>query len=37
MDESGVVVRKKVRLVAYGYNQEDGIDFDEKFALVVRL
>ncbi|KAH9658634.1 hypothetical protein KPL70_023569 [Citrus sinensis] len=31
MDESGVVVRNKARLVAQGYNQE-GIDFDETFA-----
>ncbi|KAH9750255.1 hypothetical protein KPL71_013814 [Citrus sinensis] len=37
MDESGVVVRKKARLVAQGYNQEEGIDFDETFAPVARL
>ncbi|KAH9680653.1 Integrase catalytic domain-containing protein [Citrus sinensis] len=37
MDESGVVVRNKVRLVAQGYNQEEGIDFDETFAPVARL
>ncbi|KAH9703924.1 hypothetical protein KPL70_011269 [Citrus sinensis] len=36
MDESGVVVRNKARLVAQGYNQEEGIDFDETFALVAR-
>ncbi|KAH9745941.1 hypothetical protein KPL70_004261 [Citrus sinensis] len=36
MDESGVVVRNKVRLVAQGYNQEEGIDFDETFAPVAR-
>ena len=34
MDESGVVVS---RLVAQGYNQEDGIDFDEMFVPVTRL
>ena len=37
MDESSVVVRNKVRLVAQGYNQGEGIDFDETFALVARL
>ncbi|KAH9763010.1 hypothetical protein KPL70_001029 [Citrus sinensis] len=37
MDESGVIVRNKARLVARGYNQEEGIDFDETFALVARL
>ncbi|KAH9791901.1 hypothetical protein KPL71_003915 [Citrus sinensis] len=37
MDESGVVVRNKARLVAQGYNQEEGIDFDEIFAPVARL
>ncbi|KAH9716076.1 hypothetical protein KPL71_021332 [Citrus sinensis] len=36
MDESGVVVRNKARLVAQGYNQEEGIDFDETFAPVAR-
>ncbi|KAH9671187.1 Integrase catalytic domain-containing protein [Citrus sinensis] len=37
MDESGVVVRNKAKLVAQGYNQEEGIDFDETFAPVARL
>ncbi|KAH9648550.1 Integrase catalytic domain-containing protein [Citrus sinensis] len=37
MDESGVVVRNKARLVAQGYNQEEVIDFDETFAPVARL
>ena len=37
MDESGVVVRNKARLVAQGYNQEEGIDFDKTFAPVARL
>jgi len=31
------VVRNKTRLVAKGYNQEEGIDFDETFAPVTRL
>ncbi|KAH9671118.1 hypothetical protein KPL70_017229 [Citrus sinensis] len=37
MDETGAVVRNKARLVAQGYNQEEGIDFDETFAPVARL
>ena len=37
MDETGVVVRNKARLVAQGYNQGEGIDFDEIFALIIIL
>ena len=37
MDELGNVVRNKARLVVQGYNQEEGIDFDETFALVARI
>ena len=37
MDDNGVVIRNKARLVAQGYNQEEGIDFDETFAPVARL
>jgi hypothetical protein len=36
-DEHGTVVRNKARLVAQGYTQIEGIDFDETFALVARL
>ncbi|GKC10083.1 retrovirus-related pol polyprotein from transposon TNT 1-94 [Tanacetum coccineum] len=37
LDENGVVSRNKVRLVAQGYNQQEGMDFDETYAPVARL
>ncbi|GJT57593.1 copia protein [Tanacetum coccineum] len=37
LDENGVVSRNKARLVAQGYNQQEGIDFNETFAPVARL
>jgi hypothetical protein len=36
-DEHGVVTRNKVQLVAKGYSQVEGLDFDETYVLVARL
>ena len=37
MDENGIIVRNKERLVAQGFNQEEGINYKETFAPVARL
>nr|GEX34900.1 retrovirus-related Pol polyprotein from transposon TNT 1-94 [Tanacetum cinerariifolium] len=37
LDELGGISKNKARLVARGYRQEEGIDFEESFALVARL
>nr|GEX25234.1 retrovirus-related Pol polyprotein from transposon TNT 1-94 [Tanacetum cinerariifolium] len=37
VDEVGVVTKNKARLIAKGYKQEEGIDYDETFAPVARL
>ncbi|GKC19312.1 putative ribonuclease H-like domain-containing protein, partial [Tanacetum coccineum] len=36
-DERGIVIKNKARLVAQGYIQEEGIDYDEFFAPVARI
>jgi hypothetical protein len=36
-NEDGLVVRNKVRLVAQGYTQIEGLDFGKTFAPVARL
>nr|GFC96584.1 retrovirus-related Pol polyprotein from transposon TNT 1-94 [Tanacetum cinerariifolium] len=37
LDELGGILKNKARLVARGYRQEEGIDFEESFVLVARL
>nr|GEZ32491.1 hypothetical protein [Tanacetum cinerariifolium] len=36
-DKSGGVLKNKARLVAQGFRQEKGIDFEESFALIARI
>ncbi|GKD93222.1 retrovirus-related pol polyprotein from transposon TNT 1-94, partial [Tanacetum coccineum] len=37
LDELGGILKNKARLVARGYRQEEGIDFEDSFTLVERL
>nr|GEW79694.1 hypothetical protein [Tanacetum cinerariifolium] len=36
-DESSLVIRNQARLVAVGYSQQEGIDYDETFAPVAQI
>ncbi|GJT16678.1 putative ribonuclease H-like domain-containing protein [Tanacetum coccineum] len=36
-DERGIVIKNKARLVAQGHRQEEGIAYEEVFALVTRI
>ncbi|GKB48317.1 retrovirus-related pol polyprotein from transposon TNT 1-94 [Tanacetum coccineum] len=36
-DEFGGILKNKARLVAQGFKQEEGIDFEKSFALVARI
>nr|GEY08471.1 copia protein [Tanacetum cinerariifolium] len=37
LDENGIVSQNKAKLVAQGYDQQKGIDYDETYAPVARL
>nr|GFA56182.1 putative ribonuclease H-like domain-containing protein [Tanacetum cinerariifolium] len=36
-DERGIVIKNKAKFVAQGHTQEEGIDYEEVFALVARI
>ena len=34
LEENGIIIRNKGRLLAKGYNQEEGTNYDETFTLI---
>ena len=36
-DEAGAIVKHKARLVARGFVQQEGVDFNDGFALMARM
>ncbi|KAI3725197.1 hypothetical protein L1987_64975 [Smallanthus sonchifolius] len=36
-DDRGVVLRNKARLIVHGFNQQEGVDYTEVYALVARI
>ena len=37
IDENDIIIRNKARLMTQGYNQQEGIDYEEIFAPIARL
>ena len=37
LNENGIIDRNKAKLIVKGYNQEEGIDYNETFAPIARL
>ena len=37
LDENGIITRNKARLVARGYNKDEGINYEETYVFVAHL